>query len=353
MILEGASSWIKKSRDLQEKGQRQHVIDELVDTERRYNLNLQILTKAYLNPLDEDLESLDPVISQEEANKLTGNLKEIIKHSDNLLADLENRNKEVGMAMELSMQYVSTYEEYCVRLTDAMDLLQQLKAENLRFKHFLERDFGGGAASVTNESLNSLETAKVQPIDFYLIEPFQRVLRYKLLLERLIKHTPATLKEELRRVEAALEYVTKVANKANEEKKKKEQRLNLRRLQTALEGSEGINKNAKCLKQGAVSRIPRNWWNGKLQLEDPQKRWYYLFDSGLVVSEATNSAAEEAGFFSAFGFKKEAVEWEVNHVLQKDNTSTTRQIDVTCITSGLNLIHSCLPDHEASQGRNR
>lgn len=76
------------------------------------------------------------------------------------------------------------------------------------------------------------DVEELKPIDFYLIEPFQRVLRYKMLIERVLTCTDVKSdKAEFDCLQDALSSVGSVATAMNEAKREAEQMENLRRIQ--------------------------------------------------------------------------------------------------------------------------
>ena len=127
--------------------------------------------------------------------------------------------------------------------------------------------------------------------------------------------------DEFQSLQGALASVGSVATAMNEAKREAEQRENLRRIETAL-AAQGVVCGGKCLKQGLLCLVKSGPSLASLGLgmdkqegggkglwglvgggskgggDGGEERWAYLFDDGLVCSEGTRNAAEQAGFFS-------------------------------------------------------
>jgi hypothetical protein len=127
--------------------------------------------------------------------------------------------------------------------------------------------------------------------------------------------------EEFQGLQGALASVGSVATAMNQAKREAEQRENLRRIEAAL-AAQGVVCGGKCLKQGLVCLVKSGSSSSSLDVgvgkegggskglwglvgggskgggDGGEERWAYLFDDGLVCSEGTRNAAEQAGFFS-------------------------------------------------------
>mmetsp|Transcript_63726 Transcript_63726/g.149942 ORF Transcript_63726/g.149942 Transcript_63726/m.149942 type:complete len:331 (-) Transcript_63726:51-1043(-) len=137
---------------------------------------------------------------------------------------------------------------------------ERLEKENRRFKEFLQK--GGSRTLVVGANTS---------MDYYFIQPMQRVLRYKMLLEELLQCTDsAAQREEHVAATEALSRVKACAGKANEGMRRDEESAMIARLRDQQQLG-----NARCLVQGRM----------KSGLDGPT-RWYYLFDDAVLFSEA-------------------------------------------------------------------
>jgi len=159
---------------LRNEEQRYQVARELLTTERTYAEGLADLQRGFLEPLTA-LESILPELS-----KLTAEVQVIRSYSSVVLAALESRLEEwtftaqlgdlflqVADFMKAYTQYIQTYNKLRRSLTTNRQSTQ------------LSGLLDACAASVGNKTIGS-----------FLIMPVQRLPRYQMLLQTLMKYTP-------------------------------------------------------------------------------------------------------------------------------------------------------------------
>ena len=102
-----------------------------------------------------------------------------------------------------------------------MSTLYQLQQQPLEARPLLERQ------QALNHSLQ---------LSAYLLKPVQRILKYHLFLENIMKNIPTTTHpEELNQVKRAHEVMTSQAARINDEKKKAEHIERVGQLQSTLQ----------------------------------------------------------------------------------------------------------------------
>ena len=153
------------------KEQRENVIGELIMTEREFCRDLKLTWQAF------GLETPD-LLEQRgiEVQGLFGNLSDIIdissKFLENLTEDPENIGKNFCNHSE-SMKKV--YTDYCINHDKAEQLLEKYEA----------------MPDVQKMLQKSVETLQAQVVCFnmgsILIKPVQRILKYPLILNELLK----------------------------------------------------------------------------------------------------------------------------------------------------------------------
>jgi hypothetical protein len=201
---------------------RRRVSLELVETERSYVNSLAAFVTAFADPLqptyggfsvseitDVVLSAVgappDPrpgeLLSSEEHSLIFGAAKQLLPLNQMMLKQLEELLASwgdascVGDILFTFAPFFRIYSESFTRQLGAVELLQRLRSERPGFAEFL------AAASVA---------CKGQPIESFLIMPVQRIPRYRLLLEQLLKYTPRD-HPDFTRCSAALSQVSSVA----------------------------------------------------------------------------------------------------------------------------------------------
>ncbi|KAG1928466.1 T-lymphoma invasion and metastasis-inducing protein [Pimephales promelas] len=204
-------------RQLSDAYKLRKVISELVDTERTYVKDLNILIERYLNPLQKQ-----SFLSQDELDVLFGNLAEMVEFQVEFLKTLEDGTrlvpdldklervdqfKKVLFSLGGSFLYYADrfkiYSAFCASHTKVPKVLTKAKTDPV-FKAFLAERNPRQQHSSTLES--------------YLIKPIQRVLKYPLLLRELHSLTDPD-SEEHYHLDVAMKAMNKVASHINEMQK--------------------------------------------------------------------------------------------------------------------------------------
>ncbi|XP_054710835.1 rho guanine nucleotide exchange factor 38-like, partial [Uloborus diversus] len=189
------------------KEQRECIITELLQTERDYISDLKLLQDTFLrNPEEAKEKGIDIVI-------LFGNLDEVVEVASRLLRRLQKVSKETGLIgecfVDVGEEMKEAYGHYCRNHDEAHSVIDKI-------------DVHSSAGQYINQKL---EILKMQTNCFdlpaMLIKPVQRILKYPLLLNELLKCTedghpdkPALLQ--------AVNLMTDVATAVNEFKRKKD-----------------------------------------------------------------------------------------------------------------------------------
>ncbi|KAI8071296.1 hypothetical protein BC940DRAFT_317102 [Gongronella butleri] len=183
-----------KSQDPAPKDTRDKVMLELVATERKYVQDLETL-QNYMRDLQQQ-----NILTQDTVHYLFGNLNSLVDFQRRFLIQLENlvekpaKEQNVGrLFMEMEDAF-AVYEPYCANFYSAQDLVVQ-EAPKLQ---------------TSTHELTS-----------YLIKPIQRICKYPLLMNELLKNTDKAwpLRAEL---ETGLDAVRRVTEKINETQRRHE-----------------------------------------------------------------------------------------------------------------------------------
>lgn len=207
----GAASHKQKlERKMKMKEQRQNVISELVLTEKEYVRDLKVTYETF--------NLHNPTMLQErgiDVKTLFGNLLEVMQAAetflDSLMFAMKGRSDEDQCVGPVFLKHAESikkvYSEYCANHESALGLLDQYKTMP-------------AAQAVFDKAM---ETLRYQITCFdvgsVLIKPVQRLLKYPLMLNELIKCTEDKHKDKSDLLKA-VQVFTKMASDINEYKRR-------------------------------------------------------------------------------------------------------------------------------------
>ncbi|BGO93264.1 hypothetical protein NBRC10512_000083 [Rhodotorula toruloides] len=154
---------------------RQEAIFELVATEQSYVQSLQLVIEVFLN-------ALQPVLPEKAQQIIFANIEDIVLFNTVFLSELEERQREsrlyintIGDVVKEHMKGLgSHYRGYCVNQSNAARTLKDLKRSDSSLRNLLD-----------GLRVKNLE------LEHFLLEPMQRVTRYPLLVNQILRYTPA------------------------------------------------------------------------------------------------------------------------------------------------------------------
>ena len=201
---------------------RERVIKELIDTEVKYVHCLQSLMEEYERPLRKLCDEGEPLLLASELDTIFGQLPVLIKLNVMMLKDLraEGTRGDIGKVFSSFGPCLKMYTSYLNQVDDAMQIIRDnletndgvVDAAKTYFSNYMTgrsqkaslADFCLARGRSGTESLESL-----------LIRPVQRIPRYRLLLQELLKHTPEEHSQHAA-LSKALAVVSLSAGKCNE-----------------------------------------------------------------------------------------------------------------------------------------
>ena len=183
------------------KEQRENVISELISTEREYCRDLKLTWAAFGLDNPEIMEA-----KQIDVAGLFGNLKEIIEISslflETLTTDEENLNsteQTIGKSfLNNSETMKKVYTDYCINHDKAEQLLEKYE-QVPEVQKLLQKSVEKLQAQVVCFNMGSI-----------LIKPVQRILKYPLILNELIKVNFKNFK-----IEFSSKYLNNLAKATN------------------------------------------------------------------------------------------------------------------------------------------
>ena len=166
---------------------------------------------------------LRPQVHPQTMSQIFGNIEDLLNCNRRFLADLDRirpntyKDFNVGKTLSLYSHFFRVYKQYCNNYGDAMVVLGKLCSKDSQFEKFLNR-----AEQTSNHKLVDI-----------LITPIQRLVRLKLLLERIIKFTDES-HEDFADLKCALVGISEVADYVNKGISQKEARLRVWEVQRML-----------------------------------------------------------------------------------------------------------------------
>eukprot|EP00029_Vermamoeba_vermiformis_P010898 TRINITY_DN5853_c0_g1_i1.p1 TRINITY_DN5853_c0_g1~~TRINITY_DN5853_c0_g1_i1.p1 ORF type:complete len:741 (-),score=186.63 TRINITY_DN5853_c0_g1_i1:99-2321(-) len=163
----------EEENDRAREEKRNEARREILTTEKSYVNSLNTLISSYLFPLRESR-----ILNEAEIDVIFSHVESIKNFNQEFLEALENRMKNwtsKTLLADIFLTYIpffKMYTQYCYNYTKAITNLAQYKEKNTKFRSFLRK------VEVTTMRLMDL-----------LIMPVQRIPRYVMLLEQLVKYT--------------------------------------------------------------------------------------------------------------------------------------------------------------------
>ena len=229
---------------------RAHSIKELVETEKQYVHDLEVLTEVYIVPLSQS-GSNSNILNAEQHRLLFNNIPALIKLNKQFKVGLESRYKnwdpatsKIAPEFLQFAPYFNMYQGYLNSHEQAAGLVSKLYIRSSKFKKFID-------AAQFNPKCNGLD------LKSYLVKPLQRITKYTLLLRELIKHTLEDHPDydELKR---AMNKINDVNVTINEKMKTFDQRQKVRDIAARFTTNIDLVAPARYfIKEGKLTKICR------------------------------------------------------------------------------------------------
>lgn len=190
---------------------------ELVETERSYVRRLDALYNRYAQPLRQYARHRHTaIIPLYEAQRLFGNVGELLGANMAFLQDLESLAQadgdmshlkaRIGEVAHRHMACFGCYNEYFNNFEKAKHIEQTMSRNNRAFRDFVEG---------TKQTSPNLGNVSIREL---IMEPVQRIPRYKLLLDGLIKSLPPQHRDQKARLDEAAVLCSRIASCEIDEK---------------------------------------------------------------------------------------------------------------------------------------
>ncbi|OSX66219.1 hypothetical protein POSPLADRAFT_1132368 [Postia placenta MAD-698-R-SB12] len=198
-------------------GARYNIVRELVETERKYVQDLEVMQKysiaaSQMNVMDQEtLQRLFPGL-----NKLLNFQRKFLIKLESI-AELSPNDQSWGVPFMENEEEFAVYEPYCALYTSASDIMLQ-EMQNLT-------------------ALDNVLSKSELPA--FLIKPVQRICKYPLLLESLLKAVKTTDYPFIEELKLGVAAAKRVTDKINEAQRRAENLATVEALKGRVEDWKG------------------------------------------------------------------------------------------------------------------
>ncbi|KAJ3157753.1 hypothetical protein HDU89_000131 [Geranomyces variabilis] len=242
------------SESLLGSSKRSKIANEILESERRYVDSLIQLRKTFFEPLMAAVGTPSEIIPRKTIQNVFSELPGLINVNTELLKQLENRleaepwSSSDGFMGDIFLNlapYLKMYSSYVKNFNNALTLVTENMARVPAFAQFIARQ-------------NADAELKGLPLQSFLILPVQRIPRYKMLLEDLLKQTDQE-HPDYPTLQKSLAKIAEVAVFVNETIREHEMMQELIEVQASLHGlnEDLVSPGRRLLCRGRVQKISR------------------------------------------------------------------------------------------------
>uniref|UniRef100_A0A672LGJ7 Vav guanine nucleotide exchange factor 3 n=1 Tax=Sinocyclocheilus grahami TaxID=75366 RepID=A0A672LGJ7_SINGR len=253
---------------------------EIKQTEEKYTETLDSIEKFFMKPLGQSLSSV-------EIEKVFINIPDLVKLHTSLLREVQdsvlmhNANNLFQIFIKYKERLV-LYGKYCSQVESAIACLDDICKNREDVRQMLEL-----CSKRANNGKFTLRDL--------LVVPMQRVLKYHLLLQELVKHThDATDKSNLRQ---ALDAMKDLAQYVNEVKRDIETLRDIDQYQKSIENLNQSLRNYGRPKGDSEVRVT------SVDKRAKQDRHIFLFDAAVIVCKRRGDNYEMKEVIDLHSFK--------------------------------------------------
>ncbi|ELP84980.1 Rho/RAC guanine nucleotide exchange factor, putative [Entamoeba invadens IP1] len=204
---------------------REHILNEIYNTEESYLKSLQTCQIIYY---DDMTTRIPPIVELDDSEEIFRFLDSIISVSTSMMKDFAEAKKsnrfseDLGRIFIKMQPYLKVYNMYVANNAYALNEVENLNKDE-KCADYLEQ---------LRNSIEGPESTKLD-LNSFLIMPVQRVPRYRLLLEDLLKNTPDGT-EGKNEIKVALDQIKELALSVNESIADEQRRHNLLKIRNRL-----------------------------------------------------------------------------------------------------------------------
>ncbi|KAL6073059.1 Rho guanine nucleotide exchange factor (GEF) 17 [Balamuthia mandrillaris] len=271
------------SHKLDDDEKRANIVLEIMHTEQTYINNMRQMLKNYKGPL-KTLAMTSEEVDIEDIKHMFSNVHLILPLNEELLTNIQQRvdswspTQKLGDVFLRMAPFLKMYNEYGNNYKYALSLYNKYVAECPKFVETL------GLCKAACKPPTNLES--------YMINPIQRIPRYNLLLEDLLRHTDPTHPDHADLTQA-VGVMKEVANHINISVKKTENLRKLAQASTKGAGFRGLMKaHRQLIRDGMLHVLTINHEN-IVGLHDSaastkERLHFFLFNDILVFAQKSD-----------------------------------------------------------------
>ncbi|ETE66197.1 Ephexin-1, partial [Ophiophagus hannah] len=259
----------------------QEAMFELVTSEASYYKSLNLLICHFM-----ENDRLKKILHPSEAHILFSNVLDVIAVSERFLLDLEKRVEEnivisdvCDIVHQHTVSYFSVYVTYVSNQTYQERTYKQLLQDKPAFREVILQ-------------LELDPKCKGLPFSSFLILPFQRITRLKLLVQNILKKVEEKSEREITALEAhkELEIIVKACNEGVRKMSRTEQMISIqKKLEFKIKSVPIISHSRWLLKQGELQQMNGPKTSRTLRTKKLFREIYlFLFNDLLVLCRQIN-----------------------------------------------------------------
>lgn len=277
--------------EMKEKGsvQRKKIREEIIATENSYADGLSVLNAVYLAACSEmDGKESSYGATEVDVKALKMNIGTLNSLHEAFRADLTVEDVSAPMSKYCRLMS-SCYVPYLGGYENALNVMKKLNKKNKKFKKLMDD---------VDEKLVKVDGKRL--LD-YLITPVQRLPRYVLLLQELIKYSSEN-HPQYGEMLTTFDQIKKVAASVNEAKRSLEQKQKLMdilgKLHKVPSDFQLVAPHRSLVSEGQLT-VNIESFSGKSQSLKKVKRNLYLFSDILMLTKSDNTYLMHIGVASA------------------------------------------------------
>ena len=297
---------------------REFIIREFISSEDTYSRRLKVTLDLYVNPL----RKLD-ILSNNEINTQFLNWELFVglhkSLHETMIRDYATNSLNLGARFKTFSHFLKCYSQYLSNYEQARAERGRLLTSNKRFSTFVEK----AELDPTSELL---------PLESYLMEPVQRVPRYRLLLEELLRFTPENHPEH-EAVSEALRLTAEVGQSNADAIAERDKRYRIMEIMMQLTPSTRVNllddPSRELIKEAILQRQCRR---------GVKEFYFWLFSDKLLYGDRVSSLSSVPSYslnrdISLFSCRVRSVQEEKRDAASGSSFNMGTSIDSTAANS--------------------
>ena len=275
--------------------QRCKLKEEIVSSEQVYVKNLQFVVDAFLKPCRSLAATGSKKVTMQDVDLIFCNMETLLELHINLLKELEERLQDwpimdLGDIVLRAAPYYSVYLDYVNNYLVACKHIQALATKSKEFQSILS-----DAAQKSEEK---------RDLSSFLIMPVQRLPRYQLLLQNLLRETPETPEAAAERTALvqSLSVMKEVVDELEAKNKDEENRQKVEAIQAKFVGSMDqplVDGHRRWVMESSIMKISRHGV--------PQQRYMFLFNDIILVAKRSYNSFRHKNTVDLHGCMVESV----------------------------------------------